>query len=82
MLTFELKNSLTQQTVEDAIEQYQRDRERSTAIRGCVDCLVALPDQLSYRTQIPVSFGSGKRMARSVLRSMPVWAMVNHHSAW
>lgn len=34
VLTFELKNSLTQQTVEDAIEQSQRDRDRSTAIRG------------------------------------------------
>jgi len=25
--TFELKNSLTKQTVEDAVEQYKRDRE-------------------------------------------------------
>ena len=27
VMTFELKNSLTKQTVEDAIEQYKRDRD-------------------------------------------------------
>jgi type I restriction enzyme R subunit len=27
VITFELKNSLTKQTVDDAIEQYKQDRE-------------------------------------------------------
>ena len=31
VLTFELKNSLTKQTVDDAVQQYQRDRTRATS---------------------------------------------------
>lgn len=32
--TFELKNSLTKQTVEDAVEQYRRDRDPRERLRS------------------------------------------------
>lgn len=38
--TFELKNSLTKQTVEDAIEQYRRDRDPREKIFGFGRCVV------------------------------------------
>lgn len=38
--TFELKNSLTKQTVEDAIEQYRRDRDPRERIFGFGRCIV------------------------------------------
>ena len=38
--TFELKNSLTKQTVEDAIEQYQRDRDPRERLFGFGRCVV------------------------------------------
>ena len=34
--TFELKNSLTKQTVEDAVQQYKRDRDPSEQLRGAL----------------------------------------------
>lgn len=37
--TFELKNSLTKQTVEDAVEQYKRDRSPKEPIFGLGRCL-------------------------------------------
>lgn len=37
--TFELKNSLTKQTVEDAVEQYKRDRSSKELIFGFGRCL-------------------------------------------
>lgn len=38
--TFELKNSLTKQTVEDAIEQYRRDRDPRERLFGFGRCIV------------------------------------------
>src|SRR5450756_1640774 len=38
--TFELKNSLTKQTVADAVEQYQRDREPRERLFGFGRCIV------------------------------------------
>src|ERR1039457_1718140 len=38
--TFELKNSLTKQTVEDAIEQYKRDRDPRERLFDFVRCVV------------------------------------------
>jgi len=38
--TFELKNSLTKQTVEDAVEQYRRDRDPRESLFGFGRCVV------------------------------------------
>jgi type I restriction enzyme R subunit len=38
--TFELKNSLTKQTVEDAVEQYRRDRDPREKLFGFGRCIV------------------------------------------
>jgi type I restriction enzyme R subunit len=38
--TFELKNSLTKQTVEDAVEQYRRDRDPKEKLFGFGRCMV------------------------------------------
>jgi len=45
--TFELKNSLTKQTVEDAVEQYRRDRDRREKLFELGRCVVhfAVDDQ-------------------------------------
>ncbi|OGV39513.1 MAG: DEAD/DEAH box helicase [Lentisphaerae bacterium GWF2_49_21] len=40
--TFELKNNLTKQTVEDAIEQYRRDRDPREKLFGFGRCIVHL----------------------------------------
>ena len=40
MATFELKNSLTKQTVEDAVEQYRRDRDPREKLFGFGRCVV------------------------------------------
>ena len=40
VITFELKNSLTKQTVEDAIEQYKRDRDPREALFQFGRCVV------------------------------------------
>ncbi|MEK7475103.1 MAG: type I restriction endonuclease subunit R [Candidatus Coatesbacteria bacterium] len=40
--TFELKNSLTKQTVEDAVEQYRRDRDPRERLFGFGRCVVHL----------------------------------------
>ena len=47
VMTFELKNSLTKQTVEDAIEQYKRDRDPRETLFEFGRCLVhfAVDDQ-------------------------------------
>ena len=47
LATFELKNRLTKQTVEDAVEQYKRDRYPTELLFGFARCLVhfALDDQ-------------------------------------
>lgn len=47
VLTFELKNSITKQTVEDAVEQYKRDRDPRELLFAFGRCLahVALDDQ-------------------------------------
>ena len=39
-ITFELKNSLTKQTVEDAVEQYRRDRDPKEKLFGFGRCVV------------------------------------------
>jgi type I restriction enzyme R subunit len=40
VITFELKNSLTKQTVEDAVEQYKRDRDRREKLFELGRCVV------------------------------------------
>ena len=40
IITFELKNSLTKQTVEDAIQQYKRDRDPRERLFGFGRCVV------------------------------------------
>ncbi len=40
VVTFELKNSLTKQTVEDAVEQYRRDRDPREKLFGFGRCVV------------------------------------------
>ena len=40
LITFELKNSLTKQTVNDAIEQYKRDRDPRETLFGFGRCVV------------------------------------------
>jgi type I restriction enzyme R subunit len=40
VITFELKNSLTKQTVEDAVEQYRRDRDPREKLFGFGRCMV------------------------------------------
>lgn len=40
LITFELKNSLTKQTVEDAIEQYKRDRDPRETLFEFGRCVV------------------------------------------
>ena len=40
VMTFELKNSLTKQTVEDAIEQYKRDRDPRETLFAFGRCVV------------------------------------------
>lgn len=55
ILTFELKNSLTKQTVEDAVEQYRRDRDPRELIFGLGRCVahVALDEhQIQYCTEL------------------------------
>lgn len=42
LITFELKNSLTKQTVRDAIEQYQVDRDAHEPLFGFARCLLHL----------------------------------------
>ena len=42
VLTFELKNSLTKQTVDDAVEQYKRDRNPREKLFGFGRCVVHL----------------------------------------
>ncbi|MDY0130084.1 MAG: type I restriction endonuclease, partial [Methanosarcina vacuolata] len=53
--TFELKNSLTKQTVEDAVEQYKRDRDAKELIFQFGRCMVhfAVDDQeVKFCTQL------------------------------
>ena len=47
MATFELKNRLTKQTVDDAVQQYKRDRDPRELLFGFARCLVhfAMDDQ-------------------------------------
>ncbi len=40
LITFELKNSLTKQTVDDAVEQYKRDRDPSETLFAFGRCVV------------------------------------------
>lgn len=42
LITFELKNSLTKQTVADAVEQYKRDRDPAEKLFGFGRCMVHL----------------------------------------
>jgi type I restriction enzyme R subunit len=42
VITFELKNSLTKQTVEDAVEQYRRDRDPRERLFGFGRCVAHL----------------------------------------
>ncbi len=52
LITFELKNNLTKQNVQDAIRQYQTDRDPKEPLFAFARCLVhfAVDDQLVYMT--------------------------------
>ncbi len=53
--TFELKNSLTKQTVEDAVEQYRRDRdprEKLFALGRCVTHFAVDEQEVMFCTQL------------------------------
>lgn len=63
LLTFELKNSLTKQTVEDAIQQYKRDRDPRETLFAFGRCLVhfAVDDQ---RVAMCTALKGAKGMAK------------------
>ena len=46
-----------------------------------LDCMVALPGQLFYTTQIPVCLWLCEKVTRSILRTMPVCSMAKRNSA-
>ncbi len=52
LLTFELKNSLTKQTVKDAMQQYRHDRDPNEPLFGFARCLLhlAVDDTQVYMT--------------------------------
>jgi len=52
VITFELKNNLTKQSVQDAIEQYQKDRDPKETLFSFARCLVhfAVDDELIFMT--------------------------------
>jgi type I restriction enzyme R subunit len=61
--TFELKNSLTKQTVEDAVEQYRRDRNPQETLFGFGRCIVhfAVDDQrIAMTTELKGKKGMAK----------------------
>lgn len=54
--TFELKNSLTKQTVADAVEQYKRDRNPNEALADQTELFKQFSDNESFRR---LAFGHG-----------------------
>lgn len=52
VITFELKNNLTKQNVQDAIKQYQKDRDPKETLFSFARCLVhfAVDDELIFMT--------------------------------
>lgn len=63
IITFELKNSLTKQTVEDAIEQYKRDRDPRETLFQFGRCIVhfAVDDQkVAMCTELKGTKGAAK----------------------
>lgn len=52
VITFELKNNLTKQNVQDAIKQYQKDRDPKETLFNFARCLVhfAVDDELIFMT--------------------------------
>ncbi|MDX6767066.1 MAG: type I restriction endonuclease [Candidatus Methylacidiphilales bacterium] len=63
VMTFELKNSLTKQTVEDAIEQYKRDRDPRETLFEFGRCVVhfAVDDaRVAFCTHLKGAKGSAK----------------------
>jgi len=49
MATFELKNSLTKQTVADAVEQYKRDRNPNELLADQTELFKQFSDNESFR---------------------------------
>ena len=63
VMTFELKNSLTKQTVEDAIEQYKRDRDPRETLFAFGRCMVhfAVDDaRVAFCTHLKGAKGAAK----------------------
>jgi type I restriction enzyme, R subunit len=63
VMTFELKNSLTKQTVEDAIEQYRRDRDPRETLFEFGRCLVHLAvddSRVAFCTHLSGTKGTAK----------------------
>jgi len=57
--TFELKNSLTKQTVEDAIEQYKRDRDPKELLFQFGRCVRSLRGRRSRGADVHALEGEG-----------------------
>ena len=58
------------------------DIRRALIEADLVDCMVALPSQLFYSTQIPVCLWFCGKIARSIVRTTPVCSMAKRNSAW
>ncbi len=80
--TFELKNSLTKQTVDDAVEQYKRDRDPRERLFEFGRCIVhfAVDDQeVRFCTQLkgkaswflPFNLGLGRRRRQPAQSQRP-----------
>lgn len=76
VITFELKNNLTKQNVQDAIRQYQKDRDPKEPLFSFARCLVhfAVDDELIFMTTelkgektIFLPFNKGQKSAPNLL---------------
>jgi type I restriction enzyme R subunit len=78
VITFELKNNLTKQNVQDAIKQYQNDRDPKETLFNFARCLVhfAVDDQLIFMTTelkgektVFLPFNKGQKSEQNLLFS-------------
>ncbi|MFM6457063.1 MAG: type I restriction endonuclease, partial [Planktothrix sp.] len=76
VITFELKNNLTKQNVQDAIKQYQKDRDPKETLFSFARCLVhfAVDDELIFMTTelkgektIFLPFNKGQKSEQNLL---------------
>ncbi|MGI2902226.1 type I restriction endonuclease subunit R [Tolypothrix sp. VBCCA 56010] len=88
LITFELKNNLTQQNVQNAMRQYQTDRDPKETLFNFSRCLVhfAVDDELVYMTTelkkeqtIFLPFNKGKKSQDNLLSPDSAGNPVNHN---